>query len=723
MAAINIVWNWGTNSNIDFNPATDILDFGWFAADQFTISEVNGTVVIAIPSNHQTYTLAHTTLSELHLSNIVAKDRSAIAAWQSALASAPIAPPPPPAPPPPAAPPTSGATTWSASSIYTAGMTATENGVTYKANWWTQGADPAHNNGGTGTGQPWTIVATANPSPAVPSVPSGLAAAATSSTGTTLSWTASSVPGGGAIVTSYAIFENNQQIATTTATTYTASNLAADTSYTFAVAALDAAGSSAATSPISVHTAALIASPNNSTTWAASSIYTAGMTATENGVTYKANWWTQNADPAHNNGGTGTGQPWTIVATVNAPGAIPTVPTGLAAAATSSVATTLSWNASSVPGGGAVTGYAIFENDRQIATTTGPSYTVVNLAADTTYAFAVAALDTAGSSAESAPISVHTAPAAPPAPPTGGGNQTREFTPYIDMAMPQDANLAAISAASGIHNFTLAFVLASPSGIGWQGAGTISDDTLANGTTILSQVQAMQAAGSDVTISFGGAAGQEAALTAMTAANLQAEYQSVIDRYHVHSLDFDIEGAAVADQRSLTLRDQALVGLKAANPGLNISFTLPVLPTGLTADGLNALASAKHDGLNVDLVNIMTMDYGSSVDNGGAMGVDAINATIATEKQLGSLGLSSKIGITPMIGVNDIASEVFTLGDAQALVNYAQMDANVARLAMWSMARDNGNSAGASYASPDSSGIAQQPYAFSAIFHQFDHTG
>jgi hypothetical protein len=63
----NIVWNWGTNTDINFNPATDILDFGWFAADQFTISEVNGTVVIAIPSNHQTYTLQHTTLSDLHL--------------------------------------------------------------------------------------------------------------------------------------------------------------------------------------------------------------------------------------------------------------------------------------------------------------------------------------------------------------------------------------------------------------------------------------------------------------------------------------------------------------------------------------------------------------------------------------------------------------------------------------------------------------------------------
>ena len=57
MATFNIIWNWGTNSNIDFNPATDILDFGWFAAGQFAVSEVNGTVVIAIPSNHQTYTL------------------------------------------------------------------------------------------------------------------------------------------------------------------------------------------------------------------------------------------------------------------------------------------------------------------------------------------------------------------------------------------------------------------------------------------------------------------------------------------------------------------------------------------------------------------------------------------------------------------------------------------------------------------------------------------
>jgi hypothetical protein len=43
----------------------------------------------------------------------------------------------------------------------------------------------------------------------------------------------------------------------------------------------------------------------------------------------------------------------------------------------------------------------------------------------------------------------------------------------------------------------------------------------------------------------------------------------------------------------------------------------------------------------------------------------------------------SNIGVTPMIGVNDLASEVFKLADAQAaLENYAQSHPNVARVSM-----------------------------------------
>jgi chitinase len=48
------------------------------------------------------------------------------------------------------------AAAWSSTAIYTAGNQASESGINYTANWWTQGNNPATNNGGVGSGQPWT---------------------------------------------------------------------------------------------------------------------------------------------------------------------------------------------------------------------------------------------------------------------------------------------------------------------------------------------------------------------------------------------------------------------------------------------------------------------------------------------------------------------------------------------------------------------------------------
>ena len=64
---------------------------------------------------------------------------------------------------------------WNASIAYVAGDTVTEAGQTYKANWWTQGNDPAANNGPTGSGEPWTVTtscgASPPPAPTPPSPP------------------------------------------------------------------------------------------------------------------------------------------------------------------------------------------------------------------------------------------------------------------------------------------------------------------------------------------------------------------------------------------------------------------------------------------------------------------------------------------------------------------------------------------------------------------------
>src|ERR1700685_2903506 len=48
---------------------------------------------------------------------------------------------------------TACAAAWSSSTVYTAGEQASEDGINYTANWWTQGNDPATNNGGSGSGE------------------------------------------------------------------------------------------------------------------------------------------------------------------------------------------------------------------------------------------------------------------------------------------------------------------------------------------------------------------------------------------------------------------------------------------------------------------------------------------------------------------------------------------------------------------------------------------
>ena len=83
-----ITWAWGTNAAIDFDTALDTLDFSWMAKDSFSIAEVNGSTVITIEGNNQTYRLTDVALAELSLANIAAKDASAVAEWTAALDTA-----------------------------------------------------------------------------------------------------------------------------------------------------------------------------------------------------------------------------------------------------------------------------------------------------------------------------------------------------------------------------------------------------------------------------------------------------------------------------------------------------------------------------------------------------------------------------------------------------------------------------------------------------------
>src|SRR5439155_767888 len=104
------------------------------------------------------------------------------------------------------------------------------------------------------TGVSVAVTAPPPPDTTPPSVPTGLTASAVSSSQINLSWTASSDNVG---VSGYRVYRNGTQIATTSATSFANTGLQPSTTYTYTVAANDAAGNlSAQSSPASATTPA-----------------------------------------------------------------------------------------------------------------------------------------------------------------------------------------------------------------------------------------------------------------------------------------------------------------------------------------------------------------------------------------------------------------------------------------------------------------------------------
>lgn len=148
---------------------------------------------------------------------------------------------------------------------------------------------------------------------------------------------------------------------------------------------------------------------------------------------------------------------------------------------------------------------------------------------------------------------------------------------------------------------------------------------------------------------------------------------------------------------------------------------MPALPSGLTNDGIYVLENAKANGVRVDVVNVMAMDYGSwaAPNPDGRMGDYAIETAKNTYEQCKQIGLNTKIGITPMIGRNDVASEVFYPRDAEKLVSWANSTSWVKMLSMWSSTRDNGSGGALPYASPTCSSLVQAEFEFTNKFKSF----
>lgn len=276
------------------------------------------------------------------------------------------------------------------------------------------------------------------------------------------------------------------------------------------------------------------------------------------------------------------------------------------------------------------------------------------------------------------------------------------FSAYVDVTVTPTYPFET-PAGPAQASVILSFVVADPGDACtpmWGGAYTL--DSAASDLELDRRISQLRRTGGDARVSFGGQAGTELASACTDADALAKAYSAVVDRYDLTGIDLDLEGASLTDTAATARRATAIKQVQddatAAGRHLSVWLTLPVAPSGLTADGTAVVDAMLAAGVDVAGVNGMTMDFGTATSAAHPMSDLVLEAAAALQGQVKSAfsdaGVRlndsqawSRVGLTPMIGQNDIATEQFTIHDA-IVVNTFARDHGVGQLSMWSLNRD-----------------------------------
>lgn len=314
------------------------------------------------------------------------------------------------------------------------------------------------------------------------------------------------------------------------------------------------------------------------------------------------------------------------------------------------------------------------------------------------------------------------------------------FAPYVDVTSTPTYPFETSSRAA-TEKTVLAFVVSDHDDACEPSWGGFYSMAAAGETLDLDRrVARLRQLGGDAIISFGGAANAELSIGCTDRDDLVDAYQSVLTRYSATVLDLDIEGAASMAPEVSARRAQAIATLSsrsaAAGAPLSVWLTLPIAETGLTTEGLAQVTGMLAAGVPLAGVNAMTMDYGVPFPAGRTMAdtaqlaLTALHAQLLTAYAAAGTTLSDaetwlRIGATPMIGQNDIRSEVFGITDAQQVVAFAEAN-GLRRLSIWSANRDQGcgpNYPDVRIVSDVCSGVTQDPGDFRAVLSTFGSGG
>lgn len=277
------------------------------------------------------------------------------------------------------------------------------------------------------------------------------------------------------------------------------------------------------------------------------------------------------------------------------------------------------------------------------------------------------------------------------------------FAGYVDVTLVPTYHFESpVSPAA--NDVILAFIVADKDDSCEPTWGTFYTlDTAASDLDLDRRIEQLRIVGGNVRVSFGGAFNDELSVVCTDDDKLRDAYLKVIDRYKLQSIDLDIEGAALSDEEGNARRGRAIKSVQEAEAAqgrkLDVWLTLPTDTNGLTEIGRKALAATLAAGVDLSGVNAMAMNFGGSKLETEDMSNAAEKAGLRLQRQIkdayADIGepLSEeeawfKVGVTPMIGQNDITTEKFTIGDAKSLNAWA-LEKGIGLLSMWSLNRDS----------------------------------
>ncbi|MGL5084854.1 MAG: immunoglobulin-like domain-containing protein [Clostridium sp.] len=288
--------------------------------------------------------------------------------------------------------------------------------------------------------------------------------------------------------------------------------------------------------------------------------------------------------------------------------------------------------------------------------------------------------------------------------------------PYVDMVDYYTAAGVGINGApklkkfyddTGVKFFNVGFIqsLGSVSNgkvdWGWGGYRVLSekapDDSQYKG--IKQSMKEIRDIGGDVAISFGGLNGVALWQTSQDVDVLANTYIEIIQGYGATRIDLDVEGGA--QNKALNVTNAKAIKKAQLATGVEVVLTVPVLPDGLTHEGLGVLEAYLANGVDLVCINIMTMCYGSGVllpgENYGTASLRAVDSlkdqlktyyTKFAGKTLTNEEAYAKIGTTVSVGFEGSAHPIFTKEWSKLVVDHAIQN-KIGMSSFWSINRDS----------------------------------